>query len=77
MFWNIVNVSDCTVSGGDDNWSGAGAGCDGTACTSGSPGKTSSAINQRTRFTLSCTGLDDSSIYEAATVDIAPVFRER
>ena len=76
LYWNINYVSACTVTGGGVSWSGTTAGCDGTICTSGSTGKVTSAITQRTTFSLSCTGLDSSATSSSATVNILPVFQE-
>ena len=67
MFWNVDNVTDCTVTSPNDLWSGG---------TSGPSGQTSSPINQQTVFTLSCTGLDGTTIHETATAGVVPVFQE-
>jgi hypothetical protein len=67
VFWNVDNVTDCTVNSSTDSWAGE---------TSGPSGQTSSPINQQTVFTLSCTGLDGSNIHETATVGVVPVFQE-
>ena len=67
VYWNVSNVSSCSVSGGADNWTGA---------SSGEGGRTSSPLLQRTTFTLSCTGFDESTVEESATVNILPVFQE-
>lgn len=76
--WNVSNVSSCTVSGTNgDHWTVAGnAGNDWTS-SSGHPGMTSRPITGQTVYTLSCTGLDGSTVNETATVDIVPVFEER
>lgn len=65
--WNVANVASCTVTGdaAKDSWTGI----------TGS--RTSSPINQQTTYTLSCAGLDSSSVHETATVNILPVFQER
>ena len=76
LYWNINYVSACTITGGGISWSGATAGCDGTICTSGSSGKQTNDITQRTTYFLSCTGLDTSATSSSATVNILPVFRE-
>ena len=67
VYWNVSNVSSCSVSGGADSWTGA---------SSGEGGQPSSQLLQRTTFTLSCTGLDESTIEESATVNILPIFQE-
>jgi len=52
LYWNIANVSSCSVMGtNSDGWTGT---------TSGTSGKTSSAINQQTVYTLACNALDGS-----------------
>jgi hypothetical protein len=64
--WSAANVSSCTVSGTDsDSWSGA----------SGS--QVSSKITGQTIFTLTCTGLDGSTLTQSATVNIIPIFQEK
>jgi hypothetical protein len=69
IFWNISNVSSCTVTGTNgDTWSGA---------TSGTSGKTSATINQQTVYTLSCTALDSSTYQESTTVNLVPAYQER
>jgi hypothetical protein len=69
VFWNLDNVSDCTIAGSNgDNWN---------LTSSGEGGETTGPITAQTIFTLSCTGLDESSIHESATINILPVFQER
>jgi hypothetical protein len=69
IYWNISNVSSCAVTGTNgDAWSGS---------TSGNPGKTSSAINQQTVYTLSCTALDSSTYQESTTVNLVPAYQEK
>jgi hypothetical protein len=67
VFWNVGNVTECTVTSSTDSWTGE---------TSGPSGRTSSPIYQQTTFTLSCTGLDGSTIRETATAGVVPVFQE-
>jgi hypothetical protein len=67
VFWNVGNATECTVTSATDSWSGE---------TSGPSGQTSSPIYEQTIFTLSCTGLDGSTIRETATAGVAPVFQE-
>ncbi|MBM3271902.1 hypothetical protein FJY94_01290 [Candidatus Kaiserbacteria bacterium] len=69
LYWNIENVSSCTVTGsnGSDSWTGA---------TSTASGRQTSAITSRVDYTLSCTALDGSSFQESATVNVVPVYRE-
>ena len=61
VFWNVDNVTDCAVTTPDNSWTGK---------TSGPSGQTSAPIYQQTTFTLACTGLDGSSIYETATAGL-------
>ena len=69
VYWNIANVSSCTVTGTNgDTWSGA---------TSGNPGKTSSAINQQTMYTLSCTALDSSTYQESTAINLVSAYQEK
>ena len=58
---------NCTVTSPNDSWTGE---------TSGPSGQTSNPIYQQTVFTLSCTGLDGSTIHETATAGVVPVFQE-
>ena len=76
--WDVLYVTSCTVSGGGDSWSGAAAGCNSSTheCSSGSPGMQSSAITDHRVYTLSCTGLDNSTITEQQSVDTVPTYQE-
>jgi hypothetical protein len=68
VFWNVGNVTECTVTSSTDSWTGE---------TSGPSGQTSNPIYQQTIFTLSCTRLDGSPMNpETATANIVPVFQE-
>jgi len=68
VYWNVENVESCTVEGTNgQSWTGA---------SSASGGEVTGAINQRTTFTLSCTGGGETSITESASVNIVPVFQE-
>ncbi len=63
--WNAANVRACSVAGTNgDSWTG----------TSGS--RTSSPIAYATTYTLSCVGLDDSTITDTAVVTVLPVWQE-
>ena len=69
LFWDVANVSSCTVTGTDgEHWSGA---------SSPTNGQATSPILQQTTFTLACSGLDGSSINESIVVNVLPVFQER
>ena len=68
IFWNVDNVTDCTVTSPIDFFTGK---------TSGPFGQRSKPIFQQTVFTLSCAELDGSTIHETATAGVAPVFQER
>lgn len=67
VYWDVSNVTACTVDGNGDHWTGA---------SSGASGNTSLPVSQRTTYTLSCTGLDGSVINETATVNVSPVYQE-
>lgn len=75
--WNAENVASCTIDENNpsigDDWSGTIMGCASGACAGS---RTSSPIAQQTRYTLSCTGLDDQPYTDTATVYILPVFQE-
>ena len=63
--WTSVNARTCTVTGTNgDEWEGI----------SGS--KTSRAINQQTRYTLTCMMNDDQQLIKNAVVNILPSFHE-
>lgn len=70
--WSAANVARCTVTGsnGDGPWTCVAARCDATTT------KASSPITGETTYTLSCTGLDDSTLTKSATVKLVPVFKE-
>jgi len=70
--WSIDNVkNDCTVVGNGDSWSST---ADGSGHSAGA--RTSSPINKQTTYTLTCTGLDDTTYTESHTINIIPKFRE-
>ena len=69
VFWNVSSVTNCSVTGSNgDHWSG-------TASPPG--GQVSTALTQQPTFTLSCTGLDSSTVHETVVVNILPVFQEK
>ena len=65
--WTSTNAASCSVRGsnGDGPWSG----------TSGS--HTTGSITAQTIYTLTCTGLDDSTITRTATINIIPNWVEQ
>jgi hypothetical protein len=66
LYWNVGNVSTCSLTGSDgESWTG----------TSGT--HTTTPVSQQTVFTLSCAGLDSSTVNESITVNNVPVFQER
>jgi hypothetical protein len=71
IYWNVSNVESCSVLGDNgDSWS---------TLSSGSSGKLSSGIVQRTVFTLHCFALEGAtpaSFDEQQTVNILPIFQE-
>lgn len=71
VFWNVLNVTSCTVSStGGDSWTSGEGGI------SQGP-KTSRPILARTVFTLHCTPYEGASwTDQTATVNIVPVFKE-
>lgn len=75
--WTATDVDSCTVSEDnseiDDSWSGAEIGCGGGSCASSHQ---SSEITRRTKYTLTCVGLDDETYTDTATVNIVPVWIE-
>lgn len=76
--WDAQNVSSCTIGennpGITDEWSGAMMGCANNSCGGSNP---SSAIEQQTRYTLTCAGVDGNTYTSSAVVNILPVFIEK
>jgi|GEM_PF-4533779 hypothetical protein len=69
--WSAANVASCMVSGTNgDNWS-----CTGNACNATTT-ETTIPITAQTIYTLSCTGLDTSSLRQSLTISVAPNFCE-
>lgn len=75
IYWNVTNVTTCTVSG--TNGHNPSAGCASNTCTSGASGVVSPAITQQTTYTLSCSALDGSTVNDIAIVNVLPVFQEK
>src|SRR3989338_1320445 len=84
VHWDVENVKTCSVTG--TNGDGTGSNATGVwnevkkgIFTSGPSGKTSSVIDARTTYTLSCVGHKPYTTVGpvTATVEIAPVFEER
>ena len=70
--WQAENVKSCTVAGTNgDTWSCSGNTCNATTT------EQSSAIQAQTTYTLSCTGLDGSSLEGTAIVNVVPSFEEQ
>lgn len=66
--WDPLNVGSCTVKSsvpGGDSWSG----------TSGT--QISSPLTEQTTYTLSCLGLDGSTVNESVLVGIIPIYNEQ
>jgi|GEM_PF-2156316 hypothetical protein len=63
--WNVSNVSSCSVAGTNgDSFSGL------------SGNHTSGNILQQTTYTLTCAGLDGSTVNESQVVNVLPAFEE-
>ncbi len=81
VFWNISNVESCTATGDNtpaDSWTVAGTLANNWTSASDPAGEQSAQITQRTTYTLSCTPFSGQSFTpENASVNVAPVFRER
>lgn len=75
VVWSATDVASCTVEGSNgDSWSGATLmGCSGATCAAS---HTSGTISERTSYTLSCIGTDDSVAQDTAVVNVLPVFQE-
>ncbi len=71
--WDIQNVRSCSVTGtnGVDSWSDSNP-----VGSESSRNVISSGLIQQTIYTLNCTGLDNSTYTESATVNIVPIFKE-
>jgi hypothetical protein len=69
IHWDSTNTESCTVTGDNgDSWNGV---------LSDVGGETSSAINERTIYTLSCIDIDGFPATKNAYVNILPVWREK
>ncbi len=72
LYWNVTNVSSCSVTGTNgDTWSGS---------ASGTAGATTSPLETRTIYKLQCTSLPGSgaaNVNESVTINIAPQFNEQ
>jgi hypothetical protein len=68
VIWSASNVSSCNVTENNPDIA--------DAWTESSGEETSSPITQRTTYTLSCTGIDGSTLTRTATVNLIPVFEE-
>lgn len=68
LFWNVENVTSCTVTGNDQTWNA-------TAANAG--GERTDPIYQRTTFTLACQKIDDTPLTETQVVGTLPGFQER
>ena len=67
--WSSSNVKSCTVSGQNgDAWS---------ALQSSLGGNISKPIHGASTYTLSCLGLDGTTLSKQATVRIIPTFQEK
>ena len=65
VVWTSTDSASCTVTGTNgDSWSG----------TSGS--RTSSAIDNRVTYSISCTGLNTHTTGKSIIVDLVPIFQE-
>jgi len=71
--WQVTGVLSCEVTGNN----GDGTGSNETGVWSGASGaQISSPITAQTIYTLTCIGLDDSTVTRSATVNITPIFQE-
>ena len=71
--WQVTDVLSCEVTGNN----GDGTGSNETGVWSGASGaQISSPITAQTIYTLTCIGLDDSTVTRSATVNITPIFQE-
>jgi hypothetical protein len=69
--WSATGVSACAIAGTNgDSWSCVGAACNATTT------ERSEAIQAQTIYSLSCTGLDSSSLNQSVTIGVVPNFCE-
>ena len=72
LYWNAQEAASCSLSGTNgDSWTGT---------SSGSGGRTSSAITAQTMYTLICEALPGvlpAEVTQTQTVNIIPVFEEQ
>jgi hypothetical protein len=85
LYWNVSNVTSCTVSGNGDSWSGAAAGCANNVCVNTSAtctlingGCKSRAINTTVTYTLTCTPFAGATFSpESVKIVPSPTFNEQ
>ena len=67
--WSATNVDSCNVTEDNPTITDAWSGANGT--------QTSSEIDRKTKYKLSCTGIDGSDLVATATVNIVPQEQEK
>jgi hypothetical protein len=79
VYWNVSNAASCSITGTNGDGTGVNSTGIWDTLSSGVSGETSSPIEQRTIYTLTCTGLSGASpasASESQTVNVVPVFQE-
>lgn len=79
LYWNVVNVASCTVTGSNGDGTSASATGPWTTLASGAPGKVSTGIMNQTIYTLFCralSGAAPATIQESVIVNVVPSFEE-
>ena len=79
LYWDISNVTSCTVTGTNGDGTGSNSTGVWNTKTAGPSGVQSSTITHETKYKLHCdaySGANPSAIDETVTVKIVPVFRE-
>lgn len=74
LFWNVSNVSSCTITG--SNGDTVAAGCASNTCASGAQGQSTVAINSTVLYTMSCSA-GSASFSETVTVLPSPEYKEQ
>lgn len=73
LFWSSENALSCAVRGDVVDMAGGGAW---EALASPGGGVTTSPIEERTTYTLTCVGEGDATVQKSAVINILPVFEE-
>jgi len=79
LYWNVDNVTNCTITGtNNQQWTGADAGCNGSRCDM-SAGKQTAVLQSQVTYTLACTAFTGGvppSLSGSVIINVTPLFKE-